>query len=57
MTDMSPAAIKDRLHIMGELWLLSMKLMNAKVMERSDDGDFDATPGETTADASQNQER
>ena len=54
---MSPAAIKDRLHIMDELWLLSVKLMNAKVMEGSDDGDFDATPGETTGEASQNQER
>ena len=57
MTDMSPAAIKDRLHTMDELWLLSVKLMDAKVIERSGEEDFDVTPGETAEDASQNRER
>lgn len=28
--DMSPKAVKERLKIMGELWLLSVKLMNSK---------------------------
>jgi hypothetical protein len=28
--DMSPKAVKERLQTMGELWLLSVKLMNSK---------------------------
>ena len=29
-TDMSPSAVRDRLHLMDELWELSVKLMGAK---------------------------
>ncbi len=31
--DMSPKAITERLKIMDELWLLSVKLMNSKKVE------------------------
>ena len=31
MVDMSPEAITDRLRLMDELWLLSVKLMNSKI--------------------------
>jgi len=32
MADMSPAAVTQRLRIMGELWELSVKLMNSQVV-------------------------
>src|SRR5688572_7333439 len=34
MVDMSPAAITERLRLMDELWVLSVKLMNSKVIAR-----------------------
>ena len=32
MVDMSPAAVTERLRLMGELWELSVKSMNSKVV-------------------------
>ena len=34
MTDMTPKAVTERLRLMDELWLLSVKLMNSKVIAR-----------------------
>ena len=33
MVDMSPKAVTYRLRLMGELWELSVKLMNSKIVE------------------------
>jgi hypothetical protein len=35
--DMSPKAVKERLKIMDELWLLSVKLMNSKKIKSAAD--------------------
>ena len=48
MVDMSPAAVTERLRLMGELWELSVKLMNAKkVKGLSDEAESDADFVET----------
>ncbi len=35
--DMSPKAVTERLKLMDELWLLSVKLMNSKKVESAKD--------------------
>ena len=35
--DMSPKAVKERLKLMDELWLLSVKLMNSKKVKAAKD--------------------
>lgn len=35
--DMSPKAVKERLKLMDELWLLSVKLMNNKKIKSAKD--------------------
>ena len=57
MTDMSPAAIKDRLHTMDELWLLTVKLMDAKVRKEGNEAGVDVTAQEGAEAASQSPER
>jgi hypothetical protein len=56
MTDMSPTAVKDRLHIMDELWLLTVKLKDAKVRRERNKADLDVTTREGAEEASQNPE-
>ncbi len=57
--DMSPEAVTQRLRTMDDLWLLSVKLMNAKKVKttkkmRISDGEASNTLG---AKKSQNRER
>lgn len=37
MVDMSPSAVTERLRLMDELWELSVKLMNAKKVDKEND--------------------
>ena len=57
MTDMSPAAIKDRLYMMDELWLLTVKLMDAKIRKESKEADVDVTARDGAEEANQNLEQ
>ena len=58
MVDMSPAAVTQRLRLMGELWELSARLVKSKkVDERSEDLGPESEIVETTEDRSQNRER
>ncbi|PYT01345.1 MAG: hypothetical protein DMF63_00390 [Acidobacteria bacterium] len=52
MVDMSPSEVTERLRLMGELWELSVKLMDSKkVVEQSVDLEFEKQIGETSEDA------
>ena len=57
MTDMSPAAIKDRLCMMDELWLLTVKLMDAKITKESNEAGVDVTARDGAEEANQNLEQ
>jgi hypothetical protein len=57
MTDMSPAAIKDRLYMMDELWLLTVKLMDAKITKESNEAGVDVTARDGAEEANQNLEQ
>ena len=41
--DMSPKAVTERLKILDELWLLSVKLMNSKKVKSAKDGKNEET--------------
>jgi hypothetical protein len=57
MVDMSPEAVGERLRLMGELWELSVKLMDAKKVDEESDDNAAVKIVETAEDGSQNRER
>ncbi|MEO8574171.1 MAG: hypothetical protein ABI481_09390 [Pyrinomonadaceae bacterium] len=59
MADMSPSAVTERLRLMDQLWELSVKLMNSKLVSTSDGvADTEIEPASDADDGtSQNRKR